>query len=130
MNLLNEAALKRFKLQPCYELPPEVMRQLEAQDPYVLGRELSHNEAVVVAKFFTPDANWTWYAVSASPDPETGDVQFFGLVIGLELELGYFWLSQLKEARGRLGLPVERDLYWQPVTLMQLVEELERVTAI
>jgi hypothetical protein len=86
---------------------------------------LPADEAQVVAKFFTPDANWTWYAVSASKDEETGDVQFFGLVDGLELEYGYFWLSQLRKARGSMGLPVERDLYWQPRTLSTLMKELK-----
>ena len=37
--------------------------------------------------------------------------QFFGLVDGLEAELGYFWLSELTGVRGPLGLPIERDLY-------------------
>jgi Protein of unknown function (DUF2958) len=107
-------------------LPDELLRKLEAQDPVKLGYELSQEQELVQAKFFTPDANWTWYAVSASPDPETGDVQFFGLVDGLEQELGYFWLSQLNEVRGKFGLPVERDLYWEPIPLNRLMEELER----
>ena len=108
-------------------LPNDLLRKLEAQDPHSPlgpGRELSQEEELVIAKFFTPDAGWTWYAVSASPDPN-GDVQFFGLVDGLERELGYFWLSQLQEARGKFGLPVERDLYWEPIPLMRLMEELE-----
>ena len=110
-------------------LPQELLAKLEAQDPYSPHgpmRELSAEEELVIVKYFTPDANWTWYAVSASPDPETGDVQFFGLVDGLECELGYFWLSELKKARGRFGLPVERDLYWEPIPLIRLMEELER----
>ena len=109
-------------------LTKELLKKLEAQDPYSPtgpGRELTKDEELVIAKFFTPDANWTWYAVSASPDPDTGDVQFFGLVDGLEVELGYFWLSELQKVRGKLGLPVERDLYWEPVTLMSLMETLE-----
>lgn len=109
-------------------LTNEILKQLQAQDPYHPsgpGRDLPADEAQVVAKFFTPDANWTWYAVSASKDEETGDVQFFGLVDGLELEYGYFWLSQLKQARGSMGLPVERDLYWQPRTLSTLMKELK-----
>lgn len=109
-------------------LTDELLAKLEAQDPYGPngpGRELSQDEEQVLAKFFTPDANWTWYAVSASRDPETGDVQFFGLVDGLELELGYFWLSEIEQVRGQLGLPVERDLYWESKSLFSLMEELE-----
>jgi Protein of unknown function (DUF2958) len=106
-------------------LPDDILRRLQAQDPEVLGHELSQAEELVQAKFFTPDANWTWYAVSASPDPDTGDVQFFGLVDGLELEVGYFWLSEISKVRGKFGLPVERDLHWEPIPLMRLMEELE-----
>lgn len=109
-------------------LTAKLLKKLEAQDPFGPtgpGRELTREEEQVVCKFFTPDANWTWYAVSASRDPDTGDVQFFGLVDGLELELGYFWLSELQQVRGGLGLPVERDLYWQPQTLFSLMEVLE-----
>jgi len=58
----------------------------------------------VVAKFFTPDGNWTWYAT----EWDSEDL-FFGFVAGMENELGYFSLSELQAIRGRLGLPVERD---------------------
>jgi hypothetical protein len=101
------------------------LRKLQSQDPYDPtgpGRELPASEALALVKFFTPDAQWTWFAVSASQDPDTGDVQFFGLVHGLERELGYFWLSELERVRGPLGLPVERDLYWDPVPLSDLID--------
>jgi hypothetical protein len=110
-------------------LSDDLLAKLQAQDPYHPtgpGRELETDEYLVLAKYFLPDANWTWYAVSASKDEDTGNVQFFGLVNGLELELGYFWLSELKEARGKLGLPMERDLHWQPRSLQQVKEECER----
>lgn len=98
--------------------------KLQSQDMYHQngpGRELSADESMVYVKFFTPDAQWTWFAVSASQCPDTGNVQFFGLVKGLETELGYFWLSELESVRGPLGLAVERDLYWTPVPLSDLM---------
>ena len=106
--------------------------KLQAQDMYHPsgpGRELSEDELMVIVKFFTPDSNWTWYAVSASKDEESGDVQFFGFVNGLEAELGYFWLSELESVRGQLGLPIERDLYWNPKSLADVMTEVrsERV---
>ena len=81
---------------------------------------------MVVCKFFTPDADWTWYAIEGSPVDANGyydtdkpkvDFLFFGLVSGLEVELGYFLLSELTSIRGRLGLPVERDLYFESTRL-------------
>jgi hypothetical protein len=48
------------------------------------------------------------------------------LVDGLETELGYFSLSELQTACGPMGLPIERDLYYQPKTLKELMEKHER----
>jgi hypothetical protein len=108
-------------------LPDELYLKLEIQDPYgphLNGRELPEDEIKVWVKFFLTGSNWTWYAVSASRDPDTGDVQFFGLVQGLETEFGYFWLSELQSVKTGLGLGVERDLYWEPITLAELKARL------
>jgi hypothetical protein len=83
-------------------------------------------DPMVVCKFFTPDAGWTWYAIEGSPVDANGyydtnkpkvDFLFFGLVDGLEVELGYFLLSELQSIRGKFGLPIERDLYFEPTQL-------------
>ncbi len=86
-------------------------------------------DPLVVCKFFTPDAGWTWYAIEGSPVDADGfydtdkpkvDFVFFGLVSGIEVELGYFSLSELTSIRGRLGWPVERDLYFTPTRLSEV----------
>jgi len=69
-------------------------------------------EKVAVAKFFTPDLSWTWYAVEFD-----GKDTFFGWVHGLEKEWGYFSLSELLSVRGKLGLPVERDKWFNPTKI-------------
>ena len=74
-------------------------------------------EAMAIVKFFTPDANWTWYASEFD-----GEDLFFGLVVGLDIELGYFSLRELQKVRGQMGLPVERDMYFPPKTLRELKE--------
>ena len=110
-------------------LTQEDLAKLQAQDPHHPsgpGRELPSSELMVIVKFFTPDADWTWYAVSASKDEQSGDVQFFGYVEGLYPELGYFWLSELESVRGSFGLPIERDLYWQPRSLADVMQEIEK----
>jgi hypothetical protein len=92
----------------------------------VLYSQEDNADPMVVCKFFTPDAGWTWYAIEGSPVDENGyydtdkekvDFVFFGLVAGLEVELGYFSLSELTSIRGKYGLPVERDLYFEPTRL-------------
>ena len=75
-------------------------------------------DPVVHVKFFTPDSNWTWYATEGSPGGN--DFIFFGYVIGLESEWGYFALSDLQSSRGPLGLPIERDLYFHPSPFSQV----------
>lgn len=72
-------------------------------------------DPLVICKFFTPDSNWTWYATEFD-----GSDTFFGWVEGLENELGYFSLSELQNVRGPLGLPIERDLYFQSRRLSQV----------
>jgi hypothetical protein len=66
-----------------------------------------------VVKFFTPDANFTWLFVDM--DPEDND-QLFGLCdLGQGFpELGYASLRQIEAIRGKLRLPVERDLHFTP----------------
>lgn len=68
--------------------------------------------ALALVHFFTPDSSWDWYACEFD-----GDDLFFGLVSGFEMELGCFSLSELQSVRGELGLPVERDLWFEPVPL-------------
>jgi len=80
-------------------------------------------DALAQVKFFTPDAQWTWYASEFDQD----DI-FFGLVNGFELEFGYFSLSELQSVKGPLGLPIERDLHFEPKSLRELRDQhrLER----
>lgn len=85
--------------------------------PQLYANEEIGLAALALVKFFTPDANWTWYASEFD-----GEDTFFGLVSGLEVELGYFALSELEEIRGPLGLPIERDLHFEPKTLGDLAD--------
>ena len=87
--------------------------------PPLYSQEAKGGDAIVQVKFFTPDSSWTWLATSFD-----GKDLFFGLVEGFEKELGYFSLSELRSARGPLGLAIERDLYWRPKTLREIAPEL------
>jgi len=80
--------------------------------------------AVIVAKFFHPMSSWTWYATEYDP----AERSFFGLVDGLERELGYFSLDELESTRVR-GLGIERDLYWHEQTLGDIMGTPEPVTS-
>ena len=82
---------------------PQLYSQEEVDDPKA------------IAKYFTPDANWTWYATEFD-----GKDTFFGLVDGLEKELGYFSLAELESGKGPFGLGVERDLWFEPTPVSEL----------
>jgi hypothetical protein len=70
-------------------------------------------------KFFTPWTNWTWYVCEMGQ--QDGDTLFFGLVDGLEKELGYFTLSELEDIKGPYGLKIERDRYFDPTPVKELM---------
>ncbi len=100
-------------LTPLPEYAMELLPgELRALLPPLYSQEKLGGNAIAPIKFFTPDAHWTWY-----PTEFDGDDLFFGLVSGNELEIGYFSLSELESVRGRLNLPIERDLYFEPQTV-------------
>ena len=91
------------------ETLPSLYSQEEVADP------------VCPLKFFTPDANWTWY-ITEGEKQEDGDWLFFAKVVTPMCpngEFGYVTLFQLKTVRGALGLPVERDLWWKAKPLSE-----------
>jgi hypothetical protein len=85
--------------------------------PALYSGEEKGLDAVALVKFFTPDSSWTWFASEFD-----GEDIFFGLVVGFETELGYFSLKELQSVHGPLGLPIERDLFFTPTTLRELIE--------
>jgi len=97
-------------------LPKEILDQL----PQLGAQDGKGDQAIVYAKFFTPDSQWTWLLMEYDPETQMG----FGLVRGIETELGYFSLAELEEVTGLMGLPVERDLFWTPKSLAEAKAEL------
>jgi Protein of unknown function (DUF2958) len=98
MKLLTKAILKRLPLLGSSE-----------------NKELG--EIVAQVKFFFPDFSWTWYAAEWD-----GEDMFWGLVAGDDVELGTFSLAELTSTRGKLGLPIERDKWFKPTPLRELME--------
>lgn len=66
-----------------------------------------------VVKLFTPDGACTWLLTEL--DPEDPDIAFGLCDLGMGFpELGSVRLSELQGVRGALGLPVERDRFFEP----------------
>ena len=78
-----------------------------------------------VVKLFAPDARATWLLTELNPADE--DIVFGLCDLGQgEPELGYVSLQELKTVRGRLGLPIERDLHFEPDKTLSQYAELAR----
>lgn len=105
-------------------LTKEMRRNL----PPLYSQESKGGQAIVYLKLFTPDSSFTWYITEGSPVTDDSgkevDFHFFGLVDGQFRELGYVALSDLESVRGPMGLPVERDLWWEPKTLAEIAPEM------
>lgn len=100
MKLLTKELEKRFAEVGCQE-------------------EVPMGEQKVIAVYFHPLSNWTWYATEYLPERK----QFFGLVVGFEQEWGYFSLEEMEQVVVR-GLPVERDLHFEEVEFKKIAEEI------
>ena len=101
---------------PGHQLMPDGVRK---QLPPLYSQENLGGKAIARAKYFTPDSSWTWYVTEFD-----GEDTFFGLVDGQCKELGYFSLAELQTVRGPHGMPIERDLHWQPTPLEQIAPDL------
>ena len=75
-----------------------------------LGETAEQSDPTAWIKLFTPDSGWTWYIVEYDPDDDV----CYGLVHGVETEFGSFSLAELRQIRGAIGLPVERDIHFTP----------------
>ena len=111
MKLLTQAVLKKLERFPLY------------------SQTTRRNEAKILVKFFTPDAQWSWFVLEALEVERAGagtDWQFFGIVSNdQETAYGYFSFSEICGARGGLGLPIERDMHFHIKTVGELRESRE-----
>lgn len=89
-------------------LTPEIIKKLP---PLYSNEDKYPKDIPIIAKFFTPWSNWTWYVIEG--EKQDSDYVFFGLVEGFEKELGYFTLSELESVTGPAGLRIERDLHFE-----------------
>jgi hypothetical protein len=121
LKLLTEALIKQIP----------VLYTTEEKEP---------KEIIAFVKFFVVFSNWTWYVCEYD-----GEDTFYGYVIGLEPEFGYFSLKELESLRFTLksdgdnkllpvltnnqnGAPaVERDLFFKPTALKDIPEVAEHL---
>jgi hypothetical protein len=99
------------------ELLPQELREKFPKP----GETAEHTNPIVQAKFFYPDFPWTWYAIEFD-----GDDIFYGFVDGDVGEFGTFSLRELMQTRGKLGCEIERDLYFTPIPIRDVLTQEPR----
>ena len=80
--------------------------------------EGSDMEQMVVAKYFNPTGNGTWYLMNLADDED----YCWGIVKGFEVEMGSFSMTELKSLQPRL----QRDLYFEPMKAKDVWEQLNK----
>ena len=103
-------------------------KEIREKLPPLYAQDGKGGKAIAYLKLFTPDSSFTWWITEGSPIKDESDAEvdyhFFGLVEGQFKELGYVSLKEIEEVRGPMGLPIERDLHWQPKTLEEIAPEM------
>jgi hypothetical protein len=95
-------------------------KELSAKLPALYAQDSKGDSAIAYAHYFSTRTGWDWYATEY--DPQTHE--FFGLVFGFEVELGYFSLDELEaNSSERLGFGVEREFGWEPKTLGEIKQK-------
>lgn len=90
------------------------------------GRDADPDEKPVYAKLFTPDADWTLFVRDYVP---RGQRIFCYAILNGDLQMaewGWQTLEDLQEVRGRLNLPMERDIWFTAKPLDEAIEEWKR----
>lgn len=94
-----------------------ITKELEELIPEFYSTEdIELEEKIVYVKFFSPDADWSWYVFEYDKATNT----IFAMVDGLEKELGYASIDELERLKGALGLHIERDICFTPTKYKDL----------
>ena len=94
-----------------------ITKEIEKKLPALYETEdVALQDKKLVVKFFDPCGCWTWYGVEYDAEQEL----FFGYVEGYEKEWGYFSLAELKSIKNKLGIGIERDMYFDEIKFSEL----------
>ncbi len=86
---------------------------------FSLGGDLEKQN--VVCKIFNPFGRGTWYIINSDPD----DPDYMWCIADLfEVEVGSCSRRELESYKGRFGLGLERDLYFEPINAAKCFKSL------
>ena len=94
--------------------------QTKLQKQYSKGSDFSQK---VVAKIFSPSGAGTWYLINQ--DPSDPDYLWCVADLGFGHEMGSVLLSELESIKvPPFGLPLERDKWFDEMTVTELYDKL------
>ena len=87
-----------------------------------VGSQENDKDPIIIAKFFNPTGAGTWFATEYEPKTRTffGYVSIFG---DWNDDWGYSSLDELQSYKGRFGLGIERDLYFQEKRASEVIKK-------
>ena len=89
----------------------------QAKEQYDKGSDM---EQMVVAKYFNPIGNGTWYLMNLADDEDYA----WGIVDLFAVEVGSFSMRELQGIQLPLNMGIERDKYFEPMPANELWKEL------
>ena len=89
----------------------------QAKEQYDKGSDI---EQMVVAKYFNPIGNGTWYLMNLADDEDYA----WGIVDLFAVEMGSFSMRELQGIQLPLNMGIERDKYFEPIKADELWKEL------
>ena len=95
-------------------------QQTKLQKQYSKGSDFNQK---VIAKIFNPTGAGTWYLINQNPD----DPDYLWCVadLGMGHEMGSVLLSELESIRGIFDIPLERDKWFDEMTVKELYKKLD-----
>lgn len=103
-----------FQRRACYRY----IRKADRLPTYAALGDRPFTEIVCPVKLFNPTGAGSWWIAAFDPDSRTA----WGVAEIVEREVGSFDMDELLAYRGLMGLPLERDIYYTPVTIATVLE--------
>ena len=110
----NGEVTSTFQRRPAYRY----IRRTDKLPTYDELGDRPFTEIICKVRLFNPTGRGTWWL--AAYDPE--DAIAWGVADIVEREVGSIGMEELVAYRGVLGLPIERDLYYTPVSVAEVLE--------
>lgn len=105
-----------FQDKPCY-------RYIRKADKLPKIGVVNHDDDLACkVRLFNPTGIGTWWIAAYDPETEIA----FGVTQLQFTEVGDFYMPELVAIRGQFGLPLERDLYYSPMTIKEVLRDNDR----